>query len=147
MSQSAKQAKQKELREALRAAGLRATIPRVRVLGALQKAGSPRSHAEVADGLADEGFDRATVYRNLMDLTEAGLVRRSDLGDHVWRFELASETHKHDESHAHFVCAACGAVECLPASSVQLSPGQGAPRALNNSDLQIQVRGLCDSCA
>ncbi len=139
---------QRELREALRAAGLRATIPRVRVLSALGSATTPLSHGEIADGLAEEGFDRATVYRNLIDLTDAGLVRRSDHGDHVWRFELASgDNHEHDESHAHFVCASCGAVECLPTESVTLSPGRGAPRALKGSDLEIQVRGLCDSCA
>ncbi|MGE0321981.1 MAG: Fur family transcriptional regulator [Polyangiaceae bacterium] len=139
---------QRELREALRTAGLRATIPRVRVLSALGAATTPLSHGDIADGLAEEGFDRATVYRNLIDLTDAGLVRRSDLGDHVWRFELASgDHHEHDDSHAHFVCASCGAVECLPVESVTLSPTRGAPKALKGSDLEIQVRGLCDSCA
>lgn len=141
------QAEQLELRGALRAAGLRATIPRVRVLSVLGSAATPQSHGEVADRLAVEGFDRATVYRNLVDLTEVGLVRRSDLGDHVWRFELAREGHHAEDSHAHFVCASCGAVACLPVESVQVSPSKGAPRALKGGELEIQVRGLCDGCA
>jgi len=51
----------------------------------------PMSHADVAGELASHGLDRATVYRNLMDLADAGLVSRADHGDHVWRFSLLRE--------------------------------------------------------
>jgi Fur family ferric uptake transcriptional regulator len=43
------------------------------VLGYLVAARGPKTHAEVADDLADRDFDRATIYRNLTELTEAGL--------------------------------------------------------------------------
>jgi len=43
---------------------------------------------EVFAELQAEGWDRATLYRNLVDMTDAGLLRRVDLGDHVWRYEL-----------------------------------------------------------
>src|SRR4051812_24845920 len=72
----------------LRGAGLRRTGPRVAVLERLEAATAPLSHGEVAAMLTPAGFDRATVYRNLIDLVKKGLVRRADLGDHVWRFEL-----------------------------------------------------------
>jgi Fe2+ or Zn2+ uptake regulation protein len=72
----------------IRAAGLRSTSSRVAVLRYLMGAEQPVSHANLVEALADEGFDRATIYRNLMDLTEVALLTRSDLGDHVWRFEL-----------------------------------------------------------
>lgn len=136
----------RELRDQLRDAGLRATMPRVGVLSVLVGAEHPLSHAEVAEQLADQGFDRATVYRNLIDLTDAGLARRSDVGDHVWRFELVRGEHR-EEEHPHFVCTACGAVQCLPEGTIAVRPNRGLPRALKRGELEIRLRGVCDSCA
>ena len=65
-------AKTADIRAGLRAAGIRSTSARVAVLQVLHRLRSPVSHAELAahDELA--GFDRATVYRNLIDLADAG---------------------------------------------------------------------------
>jgi Fur family transcriptional regulator, ferric uptake regulator len=135
------------LRADLRRAGLRATRPRLAVLAQLARARAPLTHGEVAEQLAEAGWDRATVYRNLMDLTETGLARRSDIGDHVWRFELVSEDPAHsDGEHPHFICGECGAVACLPEEVVSLKPGRGAPRALRRKGLAVQLRGVCDEC-
>lgn len=132
----------------LRAAGLRATTPRLAVLAYLTEARGPVSHAEVAERLAGSGFDRATVYRNLMDLTDVGLVRRADMGDHVWRFELVQATEQHSlGDHPHFICGGCGAIECLPDDVVEVRQVRGGPRALKRKGIAVQLRGLCDSCA
>jgi len=137
-----------ELRSRIRAAGLRATAPRVAVLRSLLGAKAPQSHAELSEQLAPEGWDRATIYRNLIDLTEVGLVRRADLGDHVWRFETRSEGEGHrEEDHPHFLCNECGDVVCLPGEVVQIKPARGAPRALRRKGIEIQIRGRCDRCA
>jgi len=53
----------------------------------LETALGPLTHAEVSEALHHLGFDRATIYRNLTELTEAALASRVELGDHVWRFE------------------------------------------------------------
>lgn len=135
-----------DLQEQLRAAGLRATLPRVAVLRYLHDADSPASHAEVAEALGKEGFDRATVYRNLIDLTEVGLVRRSDMGDHVWRFERVGEKSHAEGEHPHFICGGCGAIACLPEDAVEVRAVRGAPRALRRKGVTVQLRGLCDSC-
>lgn len=130
------------LKASLRAAGLRATPSRLAVLGLLRRHGGPLSHAEAADRLDDQGWDRATIYRNLTDLAEAGLARRSDV-DHVWRFEAVDADHAGDH-HAHFVCTECGVVECLP--DVDLAVGKAAPRAVKEKQVEVQVRGRCDGC-
>jgi Fur family transcriptional regulator, ferric uptake regulator len=138
-----------ELKTLLREAGLRATAARAAVYQCLLDAGSPLSHGEVCDRLEEAGFDRATVYRNLADLTEASLVRRTDLGDHLWRFELASKApvhDRHEEVHPHFVCTACGQVACLPDGAVMVQNVKGAPRALKQGKVEIQVRGACNDC-
>jgi Fur family ferric uptake transcriptional regulator len=135
-----------EIRDLVRSVGLRSTMPRVAVLQQLLAATTPLTHAEIADRLSDEGFDRATVYRNLTDLTEAGLLLRTDLGDHVWRFELRPEDGKGGAVHPHFVCTDCGTVECLPDDAVRITPTARMPRAIRGADVEVQLKGLCDSC-
>jgi len=148
MAQSTRSPSPDDLRGMIRDAGLRVTAPRVAVLRSLLSVATPQSHADVMDQLSGEGWDRATLYRNLIDLTEAGLVRRTDLGDHVWRFEVHREEKKHSgAAHPHFMCNECGGVECLPGESVQIKPARGAPRALRGKRFDIQIRGRCDRCA
>jgi Fur family ferric uptake transcriptional regulator len=138
---------QTELKSQLRAHGLRATAARAAVYEVLLSVGGPVTHADVCDKLEGAAFDRATIYRNLVDLAEVGIARRSDLGDHLWRFELTDRAHddheKDDAAHPHFVCTECGTVECLPEGAVTVAPVKGAPRALKKS-VEVQVRGTCN---
>jgi Fur family ferric uptake transcriptional regulator len=138
-------AKLDELRTVLRGRGLRATPSRVAVLELLQNARHPISHAEVSEQLAGQAWDPATLYRNLVDLAEAGLVRRSDVGDRVWRFELVGGDHDLSK-HPHFVCTECGTVECLPPIELVL-PRTKTPKSVKQRRIEVQVRGLCDACA
>src|SRR5687768_17008524 len=75
-------------RTALREAGVRCTEQRLAVLSELETASAPLTHRDVLDRLAEYGWDSATIFRNLNDLCDCGLVARIDVGDHVWRFEL-----------------------------------------------------------
>jgi Fur family transcriptional regulator, ferric uptake regulator len=135
-----------ELRAAVRGKGLRATPSRLAVLELLRASDTPMSHGDVADRLASQTWDRATIYRNLTDLAEAGLVRRTDVGDHVWRFEAVSAEHER-ESHPHFVCTECGTVECMPEIELAVrTTRHKPPRAVKQRRVEVQVRGLCDAC-
>ncbi|MEW6298573.1 MAG: Fur family transcriptional regulator [Thermodesulfobacteriota bacterium] len=136
-----------KIRATIRAAGLRSTAPRVAVLQRLQEASTPVSHADIVEDLASKGFDRATLYRNLMDLTEVGLLSRIDVGDHVWRFELRRKERGRPQGHPHFTCTDCGDVACLPGVNVRISPTSGVPHAVAAKQVEIQFRGLCDRCA
>ncbi|MCB9593378.1 MAG: transcriptional repressor [Sandaracinaceae bacterium] len=135
-----------ELKRRLREAGLRATNARTLVLECLTEAGRALTHAEVCEAVSDHGYDRATLYRNLMDLTNGGLVNRTDLGDHLWRFELAGAGGHDSSAHPHFVCQECGDVSCLPDDAVSLNARRGAPRALRQKNVEIQIRGVCNDC-
>ena len=132
--------------ELLRAHGLRRTEPRVMVLRHVEKNPRPLTHGEIAQALAHTGIDRATVYRNLMDLVEAGLVTRTDLGDHVWRFESKS-AHSEEPAHPHFVCTDCGTITCLPQGTVTVVAKRTAPKAIAKRRVVVQVKGVCDACA
>ena len=134
-----------ELRAAVRASGLRATPSRLAVLELVRASDAPVSHGDVADRLASQAWDRATIYRNLIDLAEVGLLRRTDVGDHVWRFEARSVGEDHDGSHPHFVCTECGTVECLPEIELTMRRAK-LPRAVRQRQIEVHVRGLCDAC-
>ncbi|MBS1120073.1 MAG: ferric uptake regulator, Fur family [Deltaproteobacteria bacterium] len=135
-----------ELRDAVRACGLRATPSRIAVLELVRTSGSPISHADAADRLALQVWDRATIYRNLTDLAEAGLLRRTDVGDHVWRFEALAPGDDPKASHAHFVCTECGTIECLPELEISTRRAK-VPRAVKQRQVEVHVRGLCDGCS
>jgi Fur family ferric uptake transcriptional regulator len=133
------------LRAALRDAGLRATPSRISVLHLLRSAGSPASHSEVVAKLSSQAWDPATIYRNLTDLSDVGLARRIDVGDHIWRFEAITGNHQ-ASAHPHFVCTECGTVECLPQLEYVVTRAK-APRAIRQKRVEVQVRGVCDACA
>jgi len=135
-----------ELRARIRAAGLRCTGSRVAVLRHFYKHGHTSSHAELFDALRDAGVDRVTIYRVLMDFVTAGILSRTDLGDHVWRFELIA-ANNHRDDHAHFTCIDCGKVLCLPGVSLRLDARARAPRAVANKEIHVQLKGRCDKCA
>ena len=130
----------------IREAGLRATASRIAVYRHLKQAGRPISHAEVAEVLVDHGLDRAAIYRNLIDLSRVGLLRRIDAGDHVWRFEPRAELGR-DAPHPHFVCDDCGTVACLPDVEVKITAKRGKARnRLLDRALSIRMSGTCDDC-
>lgn len=135
-----------ELREAIRRAGLRATASRIAVLRELRRAPKPVSHAEMVEMLATESWDRATLYRNLVDLANVGLARKVELGDRVWRFASAAASTHDATLHPHFVCVTCGDVECLPEVMIRANNRGTLPRAIAQREVEVQVRGVCDGC-
>jgi Fur family ferric uptake transcriptional regulator len=116
------------------------------VLEQLQAARSPLSHADLAAELSSEGFDKATIYRNLVELAEAGMVRRVELGDHVWRFELIREEDQDSGDHPHFVCVDCGQVSCLPGASINVDEQPGGQKSKIGDVTQVLLKGHCERC-
>ena len=135
-----------DYRRRIRAAGLRGTPARAQVLRCVEQAATPLTHGEVADVLAARGVDKATVYRNLTDLTEAGLLGRTELGDHVWRFEPRGAGRQHAADHPHFVCTDCGQVSCLGDVKVDVSPAPGSKKSIIGSLTEILFKGKCGRC-
>ena len=136
-----------DLAEQLRAAGLRRTQPRIAVLRHMLKVGQPVAHAEVAEALAKLELDRVSIYRVLVDLARVKILTRTDMGDHVWRFDLAKGDRSHSMEHPHFMCMSCGAVECLPEEAVRIAGPRKGPRAVRTGEVEVQLKGQCDACA
>ena len=133
-----------EIRKLLKAAGLRSTSARLAVLQRLRKANSPMTHAELADELVPVGFDKATVFRNLTDLTEADLVSRTELGDRVWRFEIRDPGDPEKGKHPHFVCVDCGHVNCM--SDIEFDSSTLERVRELGRVTEILLKGHCRNC-
>lgn len=135
-----------DYRALIRDKGLRATPARLAVCDALQEAEGPLTHAEVAKLLDGRGTDQTTVFRNLCDLAEVGLVRRLEVGDHLYRFEW-SGTAETESGHAHFVCVDCGEVTCLhDMSAASAPPVQKAAKRGIREVTEVLYKGHCTQC-
>jgi Fur family ferric uptake transcriptional regulator len=123
------------------------TSARIAGLERLRRARAPLSHPELTAQLVPLGFDRATIYRNLVDLADAGLVSRVEVGDHVWRYEVRGREHAPGEAeHSHFVCNDCGTVSCLPEVSIAIRPAPGSRRSVVAEISDVVLKGRCESC-
>ena len=92
----------------LKKAGLKVTLPRMRILDMLAKSeGSHLSAEEIYKIFldSDEEIGLATVYRVLTQFEAAGLVKRHHFESGQAVFELDSGSH-----HDHLVCIKCGKV-------------------------------------
>lgn len=131
--------------EKLRAAGCRVTVPRRAVVETLVDAG--RDHI-TAEELADRvryrfpDIHRATVYRTLDKLQDAGVVSHVHLGHGPSTFHLGNG------SHHHAVCTACGAIVELPSDALQ-PVGQQLERehGWKLTEQHFALTALCAGCA
>ena len=95
--------------EELKSSGLKATLPRIKILEVFQQAQQRHMTAEeVYKILLNDGSDigLATVYRVLMQFEQAGLLSRNHFEAGKAVFELNEGQH-----HDHLVCVHCGRVE------------------------------------
>ena len=95
--------------EELKSTGLKATLPRLKILDVFQKGAQRHMTAEdVFRVLLDERSDigLATVYRVLTQFEQAGILVRSHFESDKAVYELNEGQH-----HDHLVCLDCGRVE------------------------------------
>lgn len=93
----------------LKSIGLKATLPRLKILDLFEQSDKRHLSAEeVYRLLSDEGQDigLATVYRVLTQFEQAGLLMRHHFDGDKAVFELDQGDH-----HDHLVCLQCGKVE------------------------------------
>ena len=129
----------------LRSRGMRVTTVRMAVLNALCQQEGPRTHEQIMTDLAGQAYDKASVWRVLSDLAGKGFVRRMDLGDRIWRYELLHGLDAIEPSHAHFLCIACGHVACLPPIEIRTKTGE-FPEVLQQALFSTRFEGTCGQC-
>jgi Fur family ferric uptake transcriptional regulator len=126
----------------LRRAGLKVTIPRVKILEIL--AGSQPRHMSAEDVYrrlldSNEDIGLATVYRVLTQFETAGIVTRHHFEGGTAVFELNQGSH-----HDHIVCSDCGRVEEFTDHAIEELQKQVAARlGFEISDHSLILHGHC----
>lgn len=127
-------------------AGLEATPHRCLVLETLTAAGRALGAPELLEALG-KAMNKVTLYRILDVLVAAGVLLRSSAGDRAFRYCLATGGCACGHGHGHFVCTACGAVECLDLAALPVdcsSLGRLLGRQVRH--VELRVEGLCPAC-
>jgi Fur family peroxide stress response transcriptional regulator len=131
-----------EIKQSLEGSGLRCTPQRYGVMVFLVEHEGHPTAPEIFEAVnrADPRSSRATVYNNLRDLVQAGLVREVAVEGRAARFDAKGMLHHH------FICDRCGKVEDIDWYDVpKPSSGSLGKRVLR--ECELIVRGLCTKCA
>lgn len=130
----------------LRKAGLKVTLPRMKILEILENAGKEHhmSAEDVYKALLDAGEDigLATVYRVLTQFESAGLVNRHHFEGGHSVFELNQGEH-----HDHIVCVKCGRVDEFVDETIEARQRAIADKAgYEITDHSLYIYGICARC-
>ena len=129
----------------LKSSGLKATLPRLKILEIFQSSKVRHLTAEdVYKILLNEGEDigLATVYRVLTQFEAAGLVTRHHFEGGNSVFELGSGKH-----HDHIVCMKCGRVDEFTDETIENQQRTIAKNlGYELTDHSLYLYGYCSHC-
>jgi len=130
----------------LKSTGLKATLPRLKILEIFQTGAQRHMTAEdVFRVLLDERSDigLATVYRVLTQFEQAGILIRSNFESGKAVYELNEGQH-----HDHFVCTSCGKVEEFYDAEIEKRQNLIAKsKGWVIQDHSMALYGQCAECA
>ena len=128
--------------EELKSSGLKATLPRIKILEVFQQSVERHLTAEdVYKALLNDGSDiaLATVYRVLMQFEQAGILARSHFESGKSVFELNEGTH-----HDHLLCLTCGRVEEFYDAEIEARQREVATsRGFALQEHTLSLHGVC----
>ena len=129
----------------LRKAGLKVTLPRMKILNILEDSNARHQSAEdVYKILLETGEDigLATVYRVLTQFESAGLVKRHHFEGGHSVFELNQGDH-----HDHILCVKCGRVDEFVDEIIEQHQKDIATRlGYELTDHCLYMYGVCSQC-
>lgn len=127
----------------LKNAGLKATLPRLKVLSLFENSKERHLSAEDVYKIlinAGEDVGLATVYRVLTQFEQAGLLIRHHFESGKAIFELNEGTH-----HDHIVCVKCGRVEEFYDEEIEKRQKLAATeRGFKMEDHALTIYGICE---
>jgi Fur family ferric uptake transcriptional regulator len=91
----------------------------------------------------DQRISRATVYRTLQWMVDAGIARKVDFGEGRFRFE---HSYRHPR-HFHLICKSCNrSFEFLSSDIEALLEEVAAARGFTARQSVLQIHGTCEAC-
>jgi len=130
----------------IRAAGLKVTLPRMKILDMLENSGKRHLSAEdMYKALLEEGEEigLATVYRVLTQFEGAGLVNRHHFEGGNSVFELSQGEH-----HDHILCVKCGRIDEFHDEVIEQRQRDIAEETgYEMTDHSLYIYGVCSGCS
>lgn len=136
---------QSEYVERHRPPGGRRSSKRDRIVNVFLQQDGHLSADDLVDVVRREGgkISRATVYRTLQWMVEAGIARKVDFGEGRFRFE---HSYRHPR-HFHLICKSCNQSSEFLSSDVEgLIEEIAAARKFEARKSVVQIYGTCDAC-
>src|SRR6187431_2081694 len=94
-------------------------------------------------GREDQRISRATIYRTLQWMVDAGIARKVDFGEGRFRFE---HSYRHPR-HFHLICKTCNQTfEFLSSDIEALLEEVAAARNFTPRQSVLQIHGTCETC-
>ena len=91
----------------------------------------------------DQRISRATIYRTLQWMVDAGIARKVDFGEGRFRFE---HSYRHPR-HFHLICKTCNRTfEFLSSDIEALVEEVAAARNFTPRQSVLQIHGTCEAC-
>ena len=131
--------------ERLRPAGGRRSSKRELIVNVFLRQEGHLSADDLVDLIRseDQRISRATVYRTLQWMVEAGIARKVDFGEGRFRFE---HSYRHPR-HFHLICKSCNrSYEFLSSDIEGLVEEIAAARGFAARQSVVQVYGTCEEC-
>ena len=128
----------------LTAAGERVTRQRLLVANALAAAGRQLTADQLYRSLRrrEPAIGRATVFRTLETLVDAGVARRLELDGHVYAYVACLPAHHH-----HIACTRCGRVEEIDEAYVRpIARRLAREMGFAIDDARLDFYGRCVTC-
>ena len=129
----------------LKKAGLKVTLPRMKILELLESSFTRHQSAEdIYKALLESGEDigLATVYRVLTQFETAGLVKRHHFEGGHSVFELNQGSH-----HDHILCVKCGRVDEFIDETIEKRQREIASNTgYEMTDHCLYIYGICQDC-
>jgi len=129
----------------LKSAGLKVTLPRLKILEVLEK--SPNHHLSAEDIYRaligqNEEVGVATIYRVLTQFEESGIVNKLNFENNLSVYELSNVDH-----HDHLVCVKCNEIvefqdDVIENHQLEIAKKYG----FQLTDHSLYLYGLCGRC-
>jgi len=129
----------------LKSKGLLYTQPREIVLKEAFSATWHFSADELVSQMHKQGINisRATVYRTLASMKEAGILNSVDFGHGHIHYEAPKTKNQHE----HISCEKCGAVCEIQVENLEKTINSAATKAkFKHIKYAIRISGLCEKC-
>ena len=131
--------------EDLKSAGLKVTLPRLKILEVLESSSSHHLSAEDIYRVLIEQNEEvgvATIYRVLSQFEESGIVQKLNFENNQAVYELCGAEH-----HDHLVCVKCNMIiefqdDVIEKHQIQIAKKHG----FDLTDHSLYLYGLCEDC-